>query len=103
MHDFVMSAFAVFFCQSPSFLAFQTLMQKSRGMNNGETLFGIQKLPTDNQIRNMLDPVDPKLLRSVFASTFGYLQQQQVIDSFRSFSGYNQKLWIEKQKEHILR
>jgi len=86
MHDFVMSAFAVFFCQSPSFLAFQTLMQKSRGMNNGETLFGIQKLPTDNQIRNMLDPVDPKLLRPVFASTFGYLQQQQVIDSFRSFS-----------------
>jgi hypothetical protein len=86
MHDFVMSAFAVFFCQSPSFLAFQTLMQKSRGMNNGETLFGIQKLPTDNQIRNMLDPVDPKLLRPVFASTFGYLQQQQVIDSFRSFA-----------------
>ena len=86
MHDFAMSAFAVFFCQSPSFLAFQTLMQQSRGMNNGETMFGIQKLPTDNQVRNMLDPVDPNLVRPVFASTFGYLQQQQVIDSFRSFA-----------------
>ena len=86
MHDFGMSAFAAFFCQSPSFLAFQTLMQQTRGMNNGESMFGIQKLPTDNQIRNMLDPVNPKLLRPVFASTFSYLQQHQVIDSFRSFS-----------------
>ena len=86
MHDFAMSAFAVLFCQSPSFLAFQTLMQQSQGINNGETMFGIQKLPTDNQVRNMLDPVDPKLLRPVFAATFSYLQHQQVIDSFRSFA-----------------
>ena len=86
MHDFSMSAFAVFFSQSPSFLAHQQLMQQTRGMNNGETLFGIQKLPTDNQIRNMLDPVDPKLLRPVFVSTFEYLKQQEVIESFRSFA-----------------
>ena len=86
MHDFAMSAFAVFFCQSPSFLAFQTLMQQTQGINNGETMFGIQKLPTDNQVRNMLDPVDPMLLRPVFASTLGYLQQHEVIDSFRSFA-----------------
>jgi hypothetical protein len=86
MHDFAMSAFAVFFCQSPSFLAFQRLMQQSQGINNGETLFGIEKLPTDNQVRNMLDAVDPKYLRPVFASTFSYLQSQEVIDSFRSFA-----------------
>jgi len=30
--------------------------------------------------------VDPKALRPVFASTFSYLQQQQVIDGFRSFA-----------------
>src|SRR3989304_6608449 len=85
MHDFSMSAFAVFFSQSPSFLAHQQLMQQTRGMNNGETLFGIQKLPTDNQIRNMLDPVDPKLLRPVpvFVSTFEYLKQQEVIELSR--------------------
>jgi hypothetical protein len=86
MHNVGMSAFAVFFCQSPSFLAFQRLMQQTRGINNGETLFGIQKLPTDNQIRNLLDPVDPKFLCPVFASTFAYLQQQEVIEWFRSFA-----------------
>ena len=85
MHDFGMSAFAVFFSQSPSFLAHQQLMQQTRSMNNGETLFGIQKLPTDNQIRNLLDPVDPKHLHAVFGSVFEYLMQQKVVEQFRSF------------------
>jgi hypothetical protein len=38
-------------------------------------LFGIQTLPTDNQIRNLLDPVDPMLLRSAHRDTFSYLRQ----------------------------
>jgi Transposase DDE domain len=86
MQDIARSAFAVFFVQSPSFLAHQKLMQQARGMNNGRTLFGIQKLPTDNQIRNLLDAVDPKQLRPVFVSVFEYLQQLGLIDSFRSFA-----------------
>jgi len=86
MKDITLSAFAVFFCQSPSFLAYQRLMEQARGTNNGRTLFGIQKLPTDNQIRNLLDPVEPQLLWSVYQSTFKYLQQQEVVESFRSFA-----------------
>lgn len=86
MQDIARSAFAVFFVQSPSFLAHQKLMQQARGMNNGRTLFEIQKLPTDNQIRNLLDAVDPQQLRPVFVSVFEYLQQQGRIDAFRSFS-----------------
>ena len=85
MRDFGLSAFAVFFSQSPSFLAHQTLMQQARGMNNGRTIFGIQELPTDAQIRNMLDPVSAESLHSVYASTFEYLQSKGVIESFRSF------------------
>ena len=86
MQDIGRSAFAVFFVQSPSFLSHQQLMQQARGMNNGSTLFGIEKLPTDNQIRNLLDPVDPKHLRPVFASLLQYLQQRQVLKQFRSFA-----------------
>ena len=48
MHEIAMSAFAVFFCQSPSFLAYQRLMEQAQGNNNGRTLFGIGRLPTDN-------------------------------------------------------
>jgi TfoX/Sxy family transcriptional regulator of competence genes len=86
MKDIALSAFGVFFCQSPSFLAYQRLMQEARGNNNGRTLFGIQKLPTDNQIRNLLDPVDPKLLWPAYRQTFKYLQKQGVVKRFRSFA-----------------
>lgn len=86
MQDIARSAFAVFFVQSPSFLAHQMLMQQAQGVNNGTTLFGIQKLPTDNQIRLLLDAADPTLLRSVFACVLEYLKQQEVLDSFRSFA-----------------
>ena len=86
MKDIALSAFGVFFCQSPSFLAYQRLMQEARGSNNGKTLFGIQKLPTDTQVRNLLDPVDPKLLWPAYRRTFEYLQEQGVVETFRSFA-----------------
>ena len=87
MLDILRSAFAVFFMQSPSFLSRQTLMQQAHGMNNGSTLFGITKLPSDNEIRILLDPAGPKLLRPVFEKTFAYLQDQKAIEKFRSFGG----------------
>jgi hypothetical protein len=85
--DLARAAFAVFFCQSPSFLAQQKLMQQTQGRNNGRTLFGIEKLPSDNHIRNHLDPVDPRLLRSVFHHTAQYLYEGKELDRFRSLGG----------------
>jgi hypothetical protein len=82
--NITLSAFAVFFCQNPSFLAQQQLMEQMQGTNNGKTLFGIQKLPTD-KIRNLLDPVDPTLLRTAYRATFEYLRKEGVVESFRSF------------------
>lgn len=38
MADIVKAAFAVFFTQSPSFLAHQQAMKKSRGRSNAETV-----------------------------------------------------------------
>ena len=35
MRDVAMSAFSVFFTQSPSFLSFQRSMQENQGKNNG--------------------------------------------------------------------
>jgi hypothetical protein len=60
----------VFFCQNPSFLAHQKLLYQNQGTNNAHTLFGVDTLPTDNHVRNLLDPVEPKKLRGVFRNTF---------------------------------
>jgi hypothetical protein len=85
--DLGRAAFAVFFCQSPSFLAHQQLMQQAQGKNNGRTLFGIEKLPSDNHIRQHLDSIDSQLLRPVFRGTLQYLKTSDVLQHFRCLGG----------------
>jgi hypothetical protein len=60
MADIAMAAFSTFFMQSPSFLAQQTALAHGRGTSNCQTLFAMDKIPTDNHIRSMLDPVPPR-------------------------------------------
>ena len=58
MADIAMAAFSLFFMQSPSFLAHQRHLENGHGRSNCQTLFGMRKIPSDNHIRDMLDPVD---------------------------------------------
>lgn len=60
MKDAALGAFSVFFTQSPSFLAHQQEMERTKGCTNARTLFGIEQIPSDPQIRNLLDPVAPE-------------------------------------------
>src|SRR5271169_1912586 len=64
--DFGLSAFAMFFMQSESFLSYQRALEKGHGRSNCQTLFGIGKIPSDNYIRKMLDEADPALLQPCF-------------------------------------
>ena len=66
MADFGLSAFAMFFMQSASFLAFQRALENGQGRSNCQSLFGIEKIPSDNYIRDMLDEADPALLAPCF-------------------------------------
>jgi hypothetical protein len=66
VRDAVLSAFSVFFMQCPSFLAHQKAMGRRKGKNNAQSIFGVHKIPADNQIRSLLDPVSPELLFPVF-------------------------------------
>src|SRR5208337_3656035 len=65
MADFGLAAFAMFFMQSASFLSFQRTLEEGQGQSNCQTLFGIEKIPSDNYIRDMLDGADPALLRGL--------------------------------------
>jgi len=87
MVDLARAAFAVFFCQSPSFLAHQQVMEKVQGRNNARTLFAIEKVPSDNHVRSNLDGVDPTLVRPVYQHTIEYLNERGVLNRFRSLGG----------------
>ena len=86
--DIGMAAFSVFFMQSPSFLAHQRQLEEGHGRSNCASLFGIAKIPSDNHIRDMLDPAAPALLGPVFAETIEQLRQiDGGLDMFRRLDG----------------
>jgi Transposase DDE domain len=87
MEDVALSAFSVFFTQTPSFLAYQRMMKGSKGKSNAQSLFGVHQIPSDNHIRDLLDPVEPKQIFPVFEEILQVLEQQGQWQSFRSFAG----------------
>src|SRR5262245_42839583 len=71
--DALMSAFAMFALKDPSLLAFD---HRRRDPNdNFRTLYGIHRVPSDSQMRAVLDPIDPAGLRAPFGAIFGRLQR----------------------------
>ena len=46
-----LSAFSVFFMQSPSFLEYQRSLEQAHGTSNAQTLLGVDHIPSDNPIR----------------------------------------------------
>lgn len=65
LKDIVLGAFAVFFMQCPSFLEHQRQVHSRHGHDNAQALFGLEKLPTSNQIKNILDLIAVSLLFSI--------------------------------------
>ncbi len=78
MRDAALSAFSVFHTQFPSFLSHQQMMQENNGNNNARTLYGIDEIPTDACIRNLLDPVSPQHCFSVFSDVHRLLSKQGI-------------------------
>jgi hypothetical protein len=88
MGDIGMAAFSVFFLQSPSFLAHQRQFEAGHVYSNCTSLFGITRIPSDNHIRDMLDPAAPDLLHPVFAAAVDQIRQiDGGLDVFRRLGG----------------
>jgi len=85
--DAGLSAFSVFFMQCPSFLEHQRTLEQAHGENNARTLFGVHEIPSDNQIRTLLDASPPSLLKPVYSTLFNALRESGVVDSHRSLNG----------------
>lgn len=86
-NDTALSAFSVFFTQTSSFLAYQRMIEGSKGQSNAQSLFGVHKVPSDNHIRDLLDPVEPKQVFPIFEEIWQMLEQPGQLQSFRSFAG----------------
>jgi hypothetical protein len=81
--DALMSAFAMFTLKDPSLLAFD----QRRHDQNLKTLFAIDQVPCDTQMRQILDEVDPDHLRPLFTDVFRELQRGKVLEPFVFYQG----------------
>ena len=84
LSDVLMSAFAMFSLKAPSLLAFD----KERAEDNLHTIYGIQRVPCDTYMRELLDPVSPKWLRPVFTSVFRQLQRGKALEPMTFLDGH---------------
>ena len=80
--DVVKGAFAMFSLKSPSLLDFknQTVSEEI----NLHNIYRIEgAIPCDNQVRGILDSLDPNYLRPIFAACFNRLSQAGVVRQYR--------------------
>ena len=82
--DALMAAFALFSLKSPSLLAFD----KHRVEGNLGTIYAIDHVPCDTQMREILDPVSPESVRPLFKSVFGQLQRGKALESMMFLDDY---------------
>lgn len=85
--DAAVSAFGVFFTQSSSFLGYQRMIEKAKGKSNVQSLFGAERIPSDAQVRNLLDEQSPELLYGVFEKGHELLVASGKMARFRSYEG----------------
>ena len=105
MADALLSAFAIFSMKFPSLLQFD---QAARSVSpaaepsyhsNLSSLYGINKIPSDTQMRVILDEVNPEDLRSAFKMLFSRVQTRQLLKELR-ISG--QKIFAQHRWNRIL-
>jgi len=87
MADIALSAFSVFFFQCPSFLSYQQAMEEARGRNNARSLFEVERIPSDNHIRQTLDPVEPSHLLALFDDLLEGFEETGVLELMRAVHG----------------
>ena len=84
--DALMSAFAMFSLKDTSLLAFD---HRRRDPNdNFRTIYGINRVPSDSQMRDILDPLDPADLRPGFREIFRRLQRGKMLQRFAYLDGH---------------
>jgi len=75
--DALMSAFAMFSLKDPSLLAFD--QRREKGPESLHGMFGVGTIPSDTQMRTVLDEVSPVFLRRPFRSICHQLQRGKVL------------------------
>jgi len=87
LHDAVMSGFACMFFQDPTLAQFQLRMQENENKNNLRTLFAVNTIPKETQLREVIDATPSDAFRPVFKDYFERLRRAKHLDDFQLLPG----------------
>ncbi len=85
MTDALMSGFAMFSLKDSSLLEFDKRRAKESNLQN---IYQISQVPSDSQMRTILDPVSPAYIKPIFKNVFDSLPQEEVLDKFLFMNHY---------------
>lgn len=88
LHDVLMSALAMFCYQDPSLLAFQERTQTPALTQNLKNMWHIQTVPSDTQMRTIMDEIDSRELEGLFTTFFRLVQRGKHLDQYRVLGAY---------------
>ena len=78
--DALKSGFAIYSLKFASLLSFRKRSQAED--SNLQDIYGIEKIPSDNTLRNILDKVDPSKLRQGFSDLFKRLKKTGTLPDY---------------------
>lgn len=82
--DTLMSAFAMFSLKYPSLLAFD---ERRKGDHNLNSIYGIDNIPSDTQMRSILDDVLPDYIRPMYKDIFRQVQRGKALEQMVFMEG----------------
>jgi len=88
LRECLMSAFAMMYFQDSSLLEFQRRFQVAKEKNNIQTIFKVDRIPQDSQLRDLIDECDPRCLEGIFSTFFRELQRAKQLEAFQVMDGY---------------
>lgn len=87
IHDAMMSGFACMYFQDPSLLQFQKRLEDVQHRNNLKTLFDVENIPKETQMRDITDGVDSEHFRPIFKNFYSRLQRGKQLEKFQILPG----------------
>ena len=85
LSDALMSGFAMFSLKDSSLLEFDERRSKDANLRK---IYGMEKVPSDTQMRTIVDPVAPEEIKPVFKAVYQTVKQHGVLEPLKFLGHY---------------
>jgi hypothetical protein len=85
IHDAMLSGLACMYFQDPSLLQFQKRLEEDYHKNNLRSLFNVEVIPKETQMRDIIDKVGSEKFALIFKDYYQRLQRGKHLEQFQIF------------------